>query len=199
MPHFRVCSLRPCYQRLWLDMRLGFCVLGRVAETALNMVVDKPGCLEKRITDRRTEKPESPPFHVPAHGFRLRRNSGNLSQSAEMVNNGLMIGEKRQDVPVKTAEFFLNGHKQFRIIDSAVDFKRFLTIPSNRINRSTSSAVIRATFSTSKSWKALRYPSRFRRIVSQDNPAWALSSTRNSNRVLSSETGLPHSSSWYFM
>ncbi len=38
--------LRPCYQRLWLDMRLGFCVLGRVAETALNMVVDKPGCLE---------------------------------------------------------------------------------------------------------------------------------------------------------
>lgn len=113
MPHFRVCSLRPCYQRLWLDMRLGFCVLGRVAETALNMVVDKPGCLEKRITDRRTEKPESPPFHVPAHGFRLRRNSGNLSQSAEMVNNGLMIGEKRQDVPVKTAEFFLNGHKQF--------------------------------------------------------------------------------------
>lgn len=55
MPHFRVCSLRPCYQRLWLDMRLGFCVLGRVAETALNMVVDKPGCLEKRITDRRTE------------------------------------------------------------------------------------------------------------------------------------------------
>ena len=123
MPHFRVCSLRPCYQRLWLDMRLGFCVLGRVAETALNMVVDKPGCLEKRITDRRTEKPESPPFHVPAHGFRLRRNSGNLSQSAEMVNNGLMIGEKRQDVPVKTAEFFLNGHKQFRIIDSAVDFQ----------------------------------------------------------------------------
>lgn len=73
-----------------------------------------------RSSDR---KPESPPFHVPAHGFRLRRNSGNLSQSAEMVNNGLMIGEKRQDVPVKTAEFFLNGHKQFRIIDSAVDFQ----------------------------------------------------------------------------
>ena len=72
MRHFRVCSLRPCYQRLWLDMRLGFCVLGRVAETALNMVVDKPGCLEKRITDRRTEKPESPPFHVPGyqHGGR---------------------------------------------------------------------------------------------------------------------------------
>ena len=43
MPYFRVCSLRPCYQRLWLDMRLGFCVLGRFAETALNMVVDKPG------------------------------------------------------------------------------------------------------------------------------------------------------------
>lgn len=82
-----------------------------------------PDCLEKRITDRRTEKPESPPFHVPAHGFRLRRNSGNLSQSAEMVNNGLMIGEKRQDVPVKTAEFFLNGHKQFRIIDSADCFQ----------------------------------------------------------------------------
>ena len=27
--------------------------------------------------------------------------AGIWSQSAEMVNNGLMIGEKRQDVPVK--------------------------------------------------------------------------------------------------
>ena len=106
-----------------LHMRLGFCVLRRFAETALDMIINKPGCLEKRITDRRAEKPESPPFHVPAHGFRLRRNSGNLRQSSEMINNGLMIGEKRQDVPVKTAEFFLDGYKQLRIIDGAIDLQ----------------------------------------------------------------------------
>ena len=71
-------------------------------------------------------------------------------------------------------------------------------MPSNRISRSTSSSVICATRSASKSQKALRYPSRFLRIVIQLNPAWALSSTRNSNSVLSSVTNFPHSRSWYF-
>ena len=77
-------------------------------------------------------------------------------------------------------------------------FRRFLTMPSNCIKRSTSSSVICATSVASKSQKALRYPSRFLRIVIQLNPAWALSNTRNSNSVLSSVTNFPHSWSWYF-
>ncbi len=78
-------------------------------------------------------------------------------------------------------------------------FNRFLTMPSNRISRSTSWSVICATRPASKSQKALRYPSRFLSIVIQLNPAWALSRTRNSNNVLSSVTNFPHSWSWYFI
>ncbi len=78
-------------------------------------------------------------------------------------------------------------------------FRRLRMMPSYCISRSMSCGVICATFSTSKWWKALRYPSRLRRMVIQESPACALSSTRNSKRVLSSVTGRPHSSSWYLV
>jgi hypothetical protein len=53
-----------------------------------------------------------------------------------------------------------------------------------------------ATFSIAKPWKALRKFSRFRRIVSQESPAWKPSSAIFSNRRWSFVTGKPHSRSW---
>src|SRR5213596_2571893 len=48
------------------------------------------------------------------------------------------------------------------------------------------------------SWRR-RWMSLLLRTVCQLSPACAPSSTRNSNRVLSSCTGTPHSSSWYWI
>src|SRR6266508_3605267 len=80
---------------------------------------------------------------------------------------------------------------------AASTFARFRTIPGFARSRSTFRESNRATLAGSNPANAFRYPSRLRRMVAHDSPAWAPSSTSISNRWRSSSDGTPHSSSWY--
>ena len=72
---------------------------------------------------------------------------------------------------------------------------RWRTIPASPSSRSTSRSPKRAIASMSQPAKALRYPSRLRRIVDQESPACAPSRFRSSKSFRSSRSGTPHSSS----
>lgn len=116
-----------------------------------------------------------------------------------MVGDGLPAGEECEGVVVEAAEFFPDGDELPGVVDGAVELP---AVADDAVVLHQPVYVLRGHlcyFSTSKWWKALRYPSRLRRMVIQESPACALSSTRNSKRVLSSVTGRPHSSSWYLV
>ena len=75
----------------------------------------------------------------------------------------------------------------------ALTLARLRTMPVSAISRSTSSSSYAATVSGSKSAKAARNDSRFRRIVTQDSPDWNASRLSRSNSPRSSRIGMPHS------
>src|SRR3984885_9884709 len=64
-------------------------------------------------------------------------------------------------------------------------------------NRAMSASVKRATLAGSKPRNALRNASRLLRMVSQDRPAWKPLSMSDSQRARPSNSGTPHSRSWY--
>jgi hypothetical protein len=73
----------------------------------------------------------------------------------------------------------------------------FRTMPASAISRSRSAGPYAATTSGSNPSNAARNPSRFRRIVDHDSPAWNDSSASRSNSSASPSSGTPHSVSWY--
>src|ERR1700735_1664551 len=64
-------------------------------------------------------------------------------------------------------------------------------------NRATSASVKRAPFSGSKPRKALRNASRLLRMVTHERPAWKPLSMSDSQSARLSNSGTPHSRSWY--
>ena len=82
----------------------------------------------------------------------------------------------------KLPNSFCKLKKTCALVIVALIFKLFRIISELASSLVTSVSVKRATFLASKSLNALRYPSLFLRIVSQERPAWALSNTTNSKR-----------------
>jgi hypothetical protein len=74
---------------------------------------------------------------------------------------------------------------------------RLRMMPVSASSRSRSVSVKAATASASKPAKALRKPSRRRRIVIHDSPDWKASRHSRSKSASSPWTGRPHSVSWY--
>ncbi len=91
--------------------------------------------------------------------------------------------------------FFISRTSCAALIAARI-FNLFLITPGSCINLLKSFSSYFATLFTSKLSKALLYVLRRFRMVAHDNPACAPSRMRNSNNVLSSCTGIPHSLSW---
>jgi hypothetical protein len=70
-------------------------------------------------------------------------------------------------------------------------------MPGSARRRSLSASVNVATSEILKPAKAVRKPSRRRRIVIQERPDWKASRHSRSYNSSSPWTGRPHSSSWY--
>ena len=117
-----------CYTVLFFRFAQPRRLFSRPAAAAFQMVVHETRCLQKSVTNRRTEEFESPSFHIRAHRIRLRRCGGHLSQRTESVDDRPSVGKERQHVLVKAAELFLNGREQFRVTNGTLDFQ---PVPDN--------------------------------------------------------------------
>ena len=76
------------------------------------MIVYKTNCLQVGVTDCGTEKFETAFFHIAAQGSRFRRTNGNLAQRRKVMHNRFLLWQKRQNIVIKAAEFFLDRNKQ---------------------------------------------------------------------------------------